>query len=126
MVLRYITFKDRCRVTTKVELLELNFDDKYEWVEKNTLGDVALFLSDNFSIFVVASNFSGCRLNCIYFNHDYERIERGYDKKPLRRDFGVYDIERQSFSQPYTSYANAFMEKTMQPPYWVDVPTFLL
>ncbi|KAI5345872.1 hypothetical protein L3X38_013749 [Prunus dulcis] len=125
MVLRYITFKDRCRVTTKVEIFELNFD-KYEWVEKNTLGDVALFLGDNFSIFVVASNFSGCRPNCIYFDHDYERIERGYDKKPLHRDFGVYDIERQSFSQPYTSDANTLMEKTMQPPYWVGVPTFLL
>lgn len=74
MVLRYITFKDRCRVTTKVEIFELNFD-KYEWIEKNTLGDVAIFLGDNFSIYVVASNFSGCRLNCIYFNHDYERIE---------------------------------------------------
>ena len=37
------------------------------WAEVNSLGNDALFLGDNHSISVVASNFVGCQPNSIYF-----------------------------------------------------------
>ncbi|KAL6290491.1 hypothetical protein ACE6H2_008001 [Prunus campanulata] len=123
MVRRYVDFGDEDRVTKKVRIYELDFD-KHEWVEKETLGDVALFLGDNFSISVLASNFLGCRPNCIYFNHDHDRY-CGYLRGCLHHDFGVYDVKSQSFSQSYAPNITALMKTTKKPPYWV-VPTFQL
>ncbi|CAN6705687.1 unnamed protein product [Malus baccata var. baccata] len=72
----------------------VEFDDggcwTKEWIETETLGDVALFLGDNFSISVKASNFPGCLPNCIY-----------YPKHRLDDDYGVYDVESRSYSQTY-------------------------
>ncbi|XP_021827103.1 putative F-box protein At5g55150 [Prunus avium] len=134
MVRRFLALEDEGRVTKKVRIYELDFD-KHEWVEKETLGDVALFLGDNFSISVLALNFLGCRPNCIYFNHDHDRYY-GYFTGCLHHDFGVYDVKSQSFSQPYApnimalkkTYApniTSLMKTTKKPPYWV-VPTFQL
>ncbi|XP_058217554.1 F-box protein At2g26160 [Rhododendron vialii] len=41
-----------------------------EWVEINSLGDDALFLGDNYSLSVTASNFPGCQANCVYYTDD--------------------------------------------------------
>ncbi|XP_021834617.1 putative F-box protein At5g60060 [Prunus avium] len=123
MVQRYIKFEDGSRVTTKFRIFELNFD-KYKWVDKKTIGYFAIFLGDNYSISVLASNVSGCQPNCIYFNCDYDRYV-GYSKNGLCHDFGVYNVESQRFSKPYTPDAKALIEKTKQPPYWV-LQTFQL
>ncbi|CAN6569415.1 unnamed protein product [Malus baccata var. baccata] len=111
------------RVTTLVKIFKLNFD-KREWVETKTLGDLAFFLGDNFSISVKASNFPGCMPNCIYFNYDYDRIN-SYPKNRLSDDYCVYNVDSRSFSQPYTREAKKLLEKTMQPSFWV-VPTLQL
>ncbi|KAB2609956.1 F-box protein [Pyrus ussuriensis x Pyrus communis] len=111
------------RVTTLVRIFKLN-SDKCEWVETKTLGDLAFFLGDNFSISVKASNFPGCMPNCIYFNYDYDRIN-SYPKNRLSDDYCVYNVESRSFSQPYTREAKKLLEKTMQPSFWV-VPTLRL
>lgn len=41
-----------------------------EWVEINSLGDEALFLGDNYSLSVTASNFPGCQANCVCYTDD--------------------------------------------------------
>ncbi|KAL6311548.1 hypothetical protein AAG906_005138 [Vitis piasezkii] len=43
------------------------FSKNPRWEEVMSLGDVALFLGDNHSISVIASDFAGCRPNSIYF-----------------------------------------------------------
>ena len=55
------------RVTTKFQ--DFKFD-KHRWTEINNLGGVALFVGDNSSIYVLASNFLRWLPNCIYFVHD--------------------------------------------------------
>lgn len=54
MVRRYFEYEDEDvlhgqRVTTGFKIFEFNFNE-CEWIEKNSLGDVALFLGDNCSI----------------------------------------------------------------------------
>lgn len=41
-----------------------------DWVEINSLGDDALFLGDNYSLSVTASNFPGCQANCVHDTDD--------------------------------------------------------
>ncbi|XP_050153775.1 uncharacterized protein At1g65760-like [Malus sylvestris] len=123
MVQRVVEFDHGGRWTKEVRISKLDFD-KYKWIETETLGDVALFLGDNFSISVKALNFSGCLPNCIYFNYDFDPIN-SYPKNRIYDDYGVYNIESRSFSQAYTQEAKRLLEKTMQPPYWV-VPTLQL
>ncbi|ONI25094.1 hypothetical protein PRUPE_2G280300 [Prunus persica] len=69
LVHRYGTYTHHCRVTNRFRVFKLD-DDKYEWIEKNDLGDFALFVGDNSSISVVASKIQGCESNCIYFYDD--------------------------------------------------------
>lgn len=69
MVKRFLDWEvDKC-VTQKFKIFELNYT-KCEWVEKKTLGDIALFVGDNSSVSISASKFSKCQPNCIYFNQD--------------------------------------------------------
>ncbi|XP_008377012.1 uncharacterized protein LOC126630299 [Malus sylvestris] len=103
MVQRVVEFDDGGRWTKEVRIFKLNFD-MYKWIETETLGDVALFLGDNFSTSVKASNFSGCLPNCIYFNYDFDCVN-SYPKHRLDDDYGVYDIESRSYSQTYTPEA---------------------
>ena len=102
-------------VTYKFEIYEWNFD-KHKWIKKETLDDVALFLGNNSSVFVVASKFPGCEPNCIYFNSDWHPACWGPE------DFGVYNIKTQSISKPYTTTAMALLGSTTRPAMWV-VPT---
>ncbi|KAH7833365.1 hypothetical protein Vadar_005553 [Vaccinium darrowii] len=61
--------------------------------ELHNLGDNALFLGDNASIFVKASKFSGLRPNCIYYTDDcwpsYIHFKRGGGK-----EHGYLQLER--------------------------------
>lgn len=97
--------------TLKFKIFKLSFD-KCEWIEKETLGDVALFVGDNSSISVLASNLPGCMRNCIYFNHDFDRVTAG--SEPIA-DFGIYNVESQTISKPYST----LMEMTKLPSIWV-------
>lgn len=117
MVQRVVEFDDGGRWTNEVRVFKLNFD-MYKWIETENLGYVALFFSDNFSIYVKASNFLGCLPNCIYFNYDFDCVN-SYSKHRLDDDYGVYDVESRSYSQTYTQEAKRLIEKTMQPPHSV-------
>lgn len=116
------------RATARIQVWELDFD-KYWWRRKNTLDGLAIFLGDNSSVSVLASNFPGCQPNCIYFNHDTDRIKRRFeDSGP--HDFGIYNVEDKSFhfgtySPQDRSFSQIFplLKTTNQPPIWV-VPTF--
>ncbi|BBG98246.1 hypothetical protein Prudu_007598 [Prunus dulcis] len=95
LVHRYSTFTCQCRVTNGFRLFKMD-DDKYTWIEKNDLGDFALFVGDNSSISVVASKIQGCESNCIYFYDDNDLTKR--DRSFT--DFGVYNIKSQRILKP--------------------------
>ncbi|CAL9008636.1 unnamed protein product, partial [Prunus brigantina] len=121
MVERYNTRDDDSkRETMEFKVFEFSFV-KCDWVETNNLGDVAIFVGDNSSIYVVASNDYGCQSNCIYFTHDYYRIRM--DFKPWGpNDIGVYNIKTRSISQPFTENAMTMMKLTNRPPIWIAPP----
>ncbi|XP_004292816.1 PREDICTED: uncharacterized protein LOC101290729 [Fragaria vesca subsp. vesca] len=129
LVQRYITYTDDeydqtlNRETEGFTVFEFNFDE-CQWIEKNSIGDLALFLGDNSSVSVVASNFPGCRSNCIYFNHDADRrwVIAGRSWRP--DDFGVYDIGTRCFSKPNTN-AMTLIKTTRQPLIWIHPTIFL-
>ncbi|VVA10969.1 Hypothetical predicted protein [Prunus dulcis] len=94
-------------------------DDKYTWIEKNDLGDFALFVGDNSSISVVASKIQGCESNCIYFYDDNDLTKR--DRSFT--DFGVYNIKSQRILKP--ARIMTLMKKLKQPPIWFLPSTYL-
>ncbi|KAM5581884.1 hypothetical protein ABKV19_010894 [Rosa sericea] len=133
MVQRYIDLVNDERITTKIEVFELDFH-KCVWKEINTLGDLALSIGDNHSVAVLASHFPGCHPNCIYFNHDHDRITRHFDGAE-HHDFGIYNVQDKRFyyvgyneqdkifSRIYSRHATTLLRKTNRPPMWV-VPSF--
>ncbi|XP_062018849.1 F-box protein At2g17036-like [Rosa rugosa] len=54
MVKRYIDYQNDKRETTEFKVFKINIDE-HKWTEKETLGDVALFIGDNSSVSVMAS-----------------------------------------------------------------------
>ncbi|CAL8127200.1 unnamed protein product [Prunus armeniaca] len=122
MVERYTTWDDDSkRETMEFKVFEFSFV-KGDWIETNNLGDVAIFVGDNSSIYVVASNDYGCQPNCIYFTHDNYRIRM--DFKPWGpNDIGVYNIKTRSISQSFTKDAMTMMKLMNRPPIWI-APTF--
>ncbi|XP_068316368.1 F-box/kelch-repeat protein At1g57790-like [Pyrus communis] len=109
--------------TKRITVFELNIS-KGEWTEKNTLGDVALFVGDNSSISVCASK-SGCRANCIYFIHDNVGVEEGFGPRGAY-DYGVYNVEEKRFLEnPFHRDAGILMSKTVVSPIWI-APTYNL
>ncbi|PRQ48225.1 hypothetical protein RchiOBHm_Chr2g0108321 [Rosa chinensis] len=113
MVQRYMEYSEDKRVTKKFRVFELNFQTG-EWTEKNTLGGVALFVGDNSSICVLASKVSGFQSNCIYFNHDCDYVGGGDEY-----DFGVYNVEDQSFPKTYTNRVKKILQMSYPQPIWV-------
>ncbi|KAL6220294.1 hypothetical protein ACLB2K_008050 [Fragaria x ananassa] len=114
MVERYRGYtEDDIRVTKKFRVFELNVQTG-EWTEKNTLGGDALFVGDNTSIRVSSAKICGLRSNCIYFNHDIDYVGTGIDY-----DFGVYNVEDQSFPETYTKRFKKILQMSSPRPIWV-------
>lgn len=61
-----------------------------EWEEINSLGETMLFLGENSSLALLASDFPGCGGNRIYFTDDY--CEANYDGVDGNHDLGYYNL----------------------------------
>ncbi|KAF4399028.1 hypothetical protein G4B88_023622 [Cannabis sativa] len=116
------------RRTTTVNIFKLDFvDGGVKRVIVKSLGDVALFLGDNSSIYVRASNFLGCKSNCIYFSHDTDLISYGPQGFPC--DCGIYNLEDNSYKK-FTLLlddedSTIISKMEAQPPIWIQ-PTLNL
>ncbi|RVW83654.1 hypothetical protein CK203_039339 [Vitis vinifera] len=77
------------------------------WTEVKSLGDVALFLGDNHSISVVASDFPSCQPNSIYFCEHYHEF---YSLPDDRYDVGVFSLLDGAITPIYP-----YSRKMMQP-----------
>ncbi|XP_043708185.1 F-box protein At2g26160-like [Telopea speciosissima] len=75
--------------TVNFEVYKLDLGEG-NWVEVDNLGDRAVFVGYNDSFSVSASEFPGCRGNCIYFTDDYFE---GYNRqKHGALDMGIFDL----------------------------------
>ena len=61
----------------------------FEWLEVKTLDGKALFLGDNASISLTASDFPECEPNCIYFTDE----SLNYVRRGGPHDTGVFNLE---------------------------------
>ncbi|PON84595.1 F-box domain containing protein [Trema orientale] len=106
------------RETTEFRVFEVNVNDGSFW-KVESLGDRALFLGDKSSSFSIkASDFLGCKCNCIYFADDFRKLDNfGVRSK----DIGVFDMKDGKLER-FFGFENR--ESEYLTPLWVQ-PSFL-
>ncbi|XP_058205047.1 F-box protein At4g35733-like [Rhododendron vialii] len=121
-VVRYLEQKDEIDqyVTWYFKVYKLSNSSEQPhptWVEIESIGGDALFLGDNYSFSLLASQFPGCWPNSIYFTDDFIIVQH---IKPLGpRDMGIFNLVDKSFRMHYTHDPS---HNGMPPPIWI-VPT---
>ncbi|CAK9153411.1 unnamed protein product [Ilex paraguariensis] len=89
--------------TADFKVFRLSYSDgmtKPLWLEIKSLDEQALFLGDNDSLVVLASNFSGCSPNCIHYSDHYFEIGNYVPHCP-DDDTGVFNLTVGSFGSHY-------------------------
>ncbi|KAH7840193.1 hypothetical protein Vadar_013968 [Vaccinium darrowii] len=104
---------DVCCGTTEFGVFKVDLSN-WEWVELQSLGDNVLFVGDNDSISVRASEFHGIRPNCIYFTENFGP-QYIYVKPGGGEDMCMYDMEDRSVDLYYVGGSFS----PMCPPLWV-------
>ncbi|VVA12253.1 PREDICTED: F-box [Prunus dulcis] len=106
--------------TGKIKVFELDLKE-CKWIEKDTLGGISLFVGDNSAIYVLASELSGWQPNCIYLNHDndFASINLGPNRLCVPHDYGVYNVETQSFSNSYGTRVKTQMKNAHKAAIWI-------
>ncbi|KAL5567979.1 hypothetical protein UlMin_024554 [Ulmus minor] len=115
LVERYWNNFESDHITVKFKIFKLNLDG-LRWVKIKSLGDVALFLGNNSSLSVIASNFDKCQPNCIYFTHHEDEL--GYGPHGPS-DMGIYNIESGSFTWNFTMNLDVIAKMDERPPIWL-------
>ncbi|KAM7491589.1 hypothetical protein LguiA_034510 [Lonicera macranthoides] len=95
-----------------------------KWVEMETLGDWSLFLGDNHSLCVQASDYVGCRRGCIYFAMEMSEVHNvdTYCKPNLPIQMFAYNLEEKHICMYYLLEPGDDHEGDLSPPIWI-VPT---
>ncbi|XP_074306857.1 putative F-box protein At5g55150 [Silene latifolia] len=110
--------EDEVYKTVRFEVFGIDFKTK-KWDRLKDLGDVALFVGDNQSMSVRASDCRNCKSNCIYFTDDCDELWDlpGYAGG---HDMGFYDLED---GKIYQFYKGGNVHSTHCTPFWF-VPHF--
>lgn len=124
---RFCRFDDKdiwCLWTESFKVYKLLFNERHDsivqQVEVKSLGDEALFVGDNYSVSVLASNFPGCQPNSIYYTDDlieYREV-RLPDDGPS--DMGIFNLDDETITQHYPLHS---WQKNFPPALWI-VPYF--
>ncbi|KAL5701012.1 hypothetical protein ACHQM5_026395 [Ranunculus cassubicifolius] len=87
---------------------------KRDWIQIHSLGDNALFLGNNSSMYLSATTFPGCKPNCIYYNFSwvYRESPNGYNPK----ESGIFNLESNSYESHYAFDAKVILS----PPIWLE------
>ncbi|KAJ9679199.1 hypothetical protein PVL29_021206 [Vitis rotundifolia] len=91
------------------------------WVKKEDLGDAALFLGDNHSISVRASDFPGCQPNSIYFVDKENETNYPGHSGGDHFDMGVYNLEHKAVARDYQLNPSQMLNPSS---IWI-LPTFM-
>ncbi|KAJ8626413.1 hypothetical protein MRB53_019720 [Persea americana] len=109
------------RRTLGFKVYEVGLEENGEYTKKpmevERLGDRVIFLGQNSSMLVMASQFPGVKGNRIYFTDDF--MEASFFKSPLGCvDLGIFDMEDNTV-QPLFSKR---FHPTFSPPIWIAPP----
>lgn len=113
-VKREVRYDSPVYFTTGFRVFKLDFVD-LKWVQVKDLFGQVLFVGDNSSISLPASDLPGCEKNCIFFTDDnYYWYE--LSPKDTNYDTGVFSLENGSIDRHYG------MKSKMKfpPPVWVE------
>ncbi|KAH6823995.1 hypothetical protein C2S53_016979 [Perilla frutescens var. hirtella] len=92
--------------------------DRREWVDVESLNDLALFVGVNQSVMLSSVENEELKRNAIYFTDDYwERMDEDYSYGG--HDMGVYSLEDASI-QPILDCGH--QQKFHPPPFWLTLP----
>lgn len=103
--------------TVRFKVFRLNWGEK-KWDEVKDLGDKILILGDYCSFSTLASNFDGCRGNCIIFaDHNFYSSREEGNGEMTGRGVGVFDLESGRIGSlgDYPGYSEMFWP----PPSWI-------
>ncbi|XP_060199887.1 F-box protein SKIP23-like [Lycium barbarum] len=101
--------------TVEFRVFRLDLDGP-KWEIMNSLGDNMLFLGENSSLALLASDFPGCEGNRIYFTDDY--CEANYDGVNGNHDLGYYNLEDGSIEALSCYPRNSHSMLRWPPPIW--------
>lgn len=107
--------------TVRFKVFRLDWGEK-KWEEVKDLGDRILFLGDYCSFSALASDFDGCKGNCIIFvDHNFYMTREERDGAVKGRGVGVFDLESGKIGSlvDYPGYSKMFWP----PPSWVSSTT---
>ena len=105
--------------TTEFRVFEVNVNDG-SFGKVKSLGDRALFLGDNSSSFSIkASDFKGCKSNCIYFADDFRSLGNNGVRS---EDVGIFHMQDRKLERFFQ-----FEDRNLQflAPLWVQ-PSFYI
>ncbi|KAF6144399.1 hypothetical protein GIB67_024626 [Kingdonia uniflora] len=94
-----------------------------KWVRLQTLGDHAIFIGNNLSFSILASNYPGCKRGCIYYTDDYQAQ---YGSQILGRDRGIFNLEKENIEPLYSGSETDLINEAdddalsiYSPPLWI-------
>ncbi|KAL1811097.1 hypothetical protein DCAR_0623214 [Daucus carota subsp. sativus] len=105
--------------TVRFEVFKLDKSGE-KWIKVENLEDRIIFLGDNCAFSALASNFVGCKGNCILFTNS-SKVEDGVLKS---RGISVFDLESGSIG-PLADYPG-LSELFWPPPAWISSPPNLV
>ncbi|XP_021803102.1 putative F-box protein At1g65770 isoform X1 [Prunus avium] len=109
------------RRTTHFVIYKWVFDNEDEGcighnVEVKSIGDEAVFVGDNHSISILASNLPGCQPNSIYYSDDYISNYPSLEgDEPY--DMGIFNLEDGTITQHYSLHSNSQRAIWVVPPF---------
>ncbi|PIA43348.1 hypothetical protein AQUCO_01900017v1 [Aquilegia coerulea] len=106
-----IWIKDNCYSTVGFKVFKLD-TVKHKWFEIRNLGGQTLFLGDNTSVSLLASDYPGCSPNCIYFTEEF----CFYKKSDGRYDIRVFNLEERSIEV----YRATEAKRIFTAPIWIE------
>lgn len=100
--------------TTQFNVSKLG--DGPKWERVTDLGDYMIFIGQNSSFALLASDFPGCMGNCIYYTDDYS--DSNYDGFLEEQDMGIYRLGDASIEELPCYSPNFALRST--PPIWLS------
>lgn len=88
-----------------------------KWERVMSLGGTMLFLGENSSLALVATDFPGCKGNRIYFTDDYSELD--YGGFPGNHDLGIFNLEDGTIEQLPCYPRNSHSHLQWPPPIWI-------
>lgn len=102
--------------TTRFEVCRLDWSGP-QWKRVRSLGDKVLFIGQNSSFALSASDYPGCSGDCIYYTDDYS--ETNYDDVCGEHDLGIFKLRDGGIESLPCYPCNLHYPLQWPPPLWV-------